>query len=423
MGLVGALVWVAPAALADSNDNGGFEGFALGDPVGQSGWTANDVGAYHASNFDVAIVDPSAVWGSALGSRALRVSNAVTSNGFGNQLQSPSLANDAGETDAVNSALSGGTRQTRFSGTISFASATQTYQPGLVFGFFPDRGDGARMANFRISDQPDGLRLEVSLVDLEAENFVYHTIASGLSRTEVHTLEFTLDFVDGSNNDVLWLGVDDSACTTFSASGSWEEYHRQWANNIPPITFPVDSIMFRVYNPPAPANAGGGILFDTFNFSSSTVPAMRGEGPPAAPQAPVATVDGQAVHVTTSAPATNRCQPVTSYTATLTPEGGGTPITLTGPTPDFDFDGVPPGTYTITVIATNIVGASDPSQGSTATVAALTSPSPSPSPDPSDTDGDGNPDDELANTGPTLAPLAAVALGLVALGFVARRRA
>ncbi|MCR6711516.1 MAG: hypothetical protein NVV57_01940 [Demequina sp.] len=70
--------------------------------------------------------------------------------------------------------------------------------------------------------------------------------------------------------------------------------------------------------------------------------------------------------------------------------------------------------------ATNSAGASDPSQGSTATVTALASPSPSP--DPSDSDGDGNPDDELANTGPTLAPLAAIALGLVALGFVVRRR-
>ena len=42
--LAAGLALVAPAALADDYDNGGFESFAYGDPVGQAGWTANSVG-------------------------------------------------------------------------------------------------------------------------------------------------------------------------------------------------------------------------------------------------------------------------------------------------------------------------------------------------------------------------------------------
>ena len=61
------------------------------------------------------------------------MSNAVTSSGFGNQLQTASLADEAGETTALNGGLSGGTRQSRLSGTITFASATKAFQPGLVF--------------------------------------------------------------------------------------------------------------------------------------------------------------------------------------------------------------------------------------------------------------------------------------------------
>ncbi|MES1171060.1 MAG: hypothetical protein ABUL56_01720, partial [Actinomycetota bacterium] len=90
--VVVVLAFIAPAAVADQYDSGDFEAFALGDPMGQFGWSANDIGVYNASNFDIDIVDPSGVWGSQLGSRALRISNGVTSSGFGNQLQTASLA-------------------------------------------------------------------------------------------------------------------------------------------------------------------------------------------------------------------------------------------------------------------------------------------------------------------------------------------
>ena len=72
--IAACVLCIAPAASADDYDSGGFEGFALGDPLGQHGWTANDPSGYAAANFDADIVDPSAVWGTQLGSRALRLS-------------------------------------------------------------------------------------------------------------------------------------------------------------------------------------------------------------------------------------------------------------------------------------------------------------------------------------------------------------
>jgi hypothetical protein len=406
--------------------NDGFEGFALGDPLGQNGWGALDVPVYNASNFDIDIVDPSATWGAELGTRALRISNAVTSFGFGNQLQSASLSDEAGESSAEEAPSSGGVRQSRLSGTISFASATQAYQPGLVFSFAPDSGDGTRMASFRISDEPSGLRVEVATLDESIPNFVYTTVASGLSHTELHTLDFSLDLVDSVNNDVLWVRVGDDGCSTFTESGSWEQYHRFYAGNPTPIVHPVDSILFRVSGTAVPANLGGGILFDTFDLETSTVPAVVPGGVPVVATVPAASATGQRVDVSATAATVNPCEPVTQYAVTLTPLGGGAPITLAAATTDFDFDGVPPGTYAVTYTATNASGTSVASPSASVTVAAAGEASPDPEPTDNeivDEDGDGNPDGELALTGPTLLPLGLAALALVALGFVVRRRA
>ncbi|MGC4174224.1 hypothetical protein [Demequina sp.] len=420
--LTAGLMWLAPAALADSNDNGGFEGFALGNPVGQFGWTANDIGGYNAAAFDLAIVDPSGVWGSTFGDRALRMSNGVTSGGFGNQLQTVSLTDEAGETEAVSGPLSGGNRQTRFSGSMTFASATQSYQPGMAMSFSPDRGDGARMSYFRLSDQADGLMIEVGYFDVTIDDFVYETLASGLSRTEPHTLDFTLDFVDGVDNDILWAQVGTDGCGTWVSSGSWEDYHRYFDG-----TKPVDSILFRLAGTAVPANTGGGFLFDDISLTSSTVPAALPPGVPTVTGTPTAASVGQHVDVTYDAATSNACQPVTSYTATLTPLGGGSPISVTSASPDFDFDGVPPGNYTVVVTATNSAGTSVDSASTNVSVAAVVSEEEDEDDDPTQTpvdeDGDGNPDGELAATGPTLTPLALAALGLVGLGFVMRRRA
>jgi len=349
------------AASADSIDNGGFEGFALGNPVGQFGWTAHDIGAYNAAGFDIAIADPSLVWtGGELGTKALRVSNGKnTSGGFGNQLQAPSLVDEAGEAEADSGGLSGGTRQSRFSGSFDFASATKTYQPGLSMSMAPDRGDGARMGYIRIADRLDGLEVSIAYAEAIAPyNFNTVVVASGLARDEVHHFEFTLDFVDGPANDVLWTSAG-GECSSFANSGSWEEYHRHTDEGAPPHgTKTVDSIMFRINGDPVLANLNGGLFFDHFEFGSSTVPPMPPLGKPTAPVTPSALVNFTAVSVSGTPVATNACAPVTTYTVSAWPLGGGAPAIFTSPAPTFNFPTPFEGAFTLTMSATNSQGTS-----------------------------------------------------------------
>jgi hypothetical protein len=79
LGVASALVTVPalPAGAASAAQN--FEGFSLGSVNGQGGWQIL------GSSYDVAVADTSAVYGGALGTRALRISNAVTSGSFGDQ--------------------------------------------------------------------------------------------------------------------------------------------------------------------------------------------------------------------------------------------------------------------------------------------------------------------------------------------------
>lgn len=399
----------ASSASADSNDNGGFESYSVGDPVGQQGWTAQDIGGYNAAHFDLGIVDPSSVWpGGELGTRALRISNGVTSGGFGNQLQTPSLADEAGESSAENLGMSGGTRQSRLSGSFTFASATRTYQAGLGVTLSPDRGDGARMSWIRLTDEPTGLQVEIAYYDGIAHDFGYEVVASGLSRDEVHTLDFTLDLVDGPNNDVLWVSVG-GECGSWAESGSWEDYHRDWAPGNPTKT--VDSLLIRVGGTAVPGVLGGGFYLDDVSLTSSTVAPMPPLGVPTAPVSPAAHVDFTSVSVTGTPVVANACAPVTLYSVSAWPLGGGAPQVFTSPTPTFTFPTPFEGAFTLSMSAQNAVGA-----GPEAPVALSFDPVFS------------GEDDELATTGPrqgsgdTGAWAAMLTAAGAALILVSRRR-
>jgi hypothetical protein len=360
--LVGASVvaGIGTSASADTIDDGGFEAFALGDPLGQFGWTANDIGGYNAAGFDIDIVDPSAMWTSGeLGTRALRLSNATTSLAFGNQLQTPSLADEVGETGAYNDGYSGGTRQSRLSGSFDFASATKTHQPGLAITFSPDRGDGARMSFFRITDQADGLQVSIVYVESFAPyNFIETVVATGLPRDAVHHFEFTLDLIDGAGNDVLWTSIG-GQCSSFAQSGSWEDYHRNTTEGSPPHdTKTVDSLLIRISTAGNEDLRGEGLLLDNLVLTSSTVPPMPPLGIPSTPVGATAAVNLTSVTVTGAPVLTNACAPVTTYTVSAWPLGGGDPAVFTSTTPTFSFPTPFEGAFTLTMSATSSQGVS-----------------------------------------------------------------
>ena len=79
-----------------------------------------------------------------------------------------------------------------------------------------------------------------------------------------------------------------------------------------------------------------------------------------APQIQSASADTPTTAIVAIEPPLNGSLP-TSYTVTLTPAGGGTPITVVSPTPVVDFSGLTPNTtYTVTAVATMPDGSTKP---------------------------------------------------------------
>ena len=179
LALVAAPDQQIPLALADTSTIN-FETYTPGTVNGQDGWSST--GAYDH------LVTANTYGYATFGTKSLRISNAVTSQSFGDQTFSKSLVDEAGETTATNGGVSGGTRQTSFAAQWDFASTVPgAEQPGLSVVASPDRGDGSRMSWIQMADTPSGL--QVNFFDVQGTtnpaNFVGPTlVAGGLSRTD-----------------------------------------------------------------------------------------------------------------------------------------------------------------------------------------------------------------------------------------------
>lgn len=241
--------------------------YTTGNIHGQDGWSKT-------GPFDVAVVAHG-------GGQALRISNSTVSGSFTDQTFSKSLVDEAGELTAQNGGMSGGTRQGIFEAQWDFESADPSnYQPGLQIVANPDRGDGARMSYVRMSDQPSGLA--VSFYDYQAgpgptytcsnSNFIFTNVATGLDRTQVHTVKVSMQLLNGRGNDIVRVFVDGVLKHTGT---SWEDYFRDCEGN-PSRT--VDSILFRAGGTPgiddAPGSLGKGFVIDNLNMTSSPAAAV-----------------------------------------------------------------------------------------------------------------------------------------------------
>ena len=277
-----AIIFSATTVFADSvSVNFEDPPYTLGNINGQDGWSKTN------PSFDVEVDDSMGTTG--FGAQSLRFSNAFTTGSFGDQTFSKSLSDEAGEVDAVNGGLSGGTRQNHFEGEFDFTSTQSTQQPGLFLSVSPDRGDGARMSYLGFSDEAGGI--DVIFYDVQGENagfqaanFVGTTVATGLSRDDVHTAKFVIDFVDGPSNDVVEIYIDGVLVHTGT---TWENYFRfdtESQGNPHDVGLEnksrtVDSLLFRAGGASAPGTSGAGFLIDNLELTSSTPP------PPPAPVA------------------------------------------------------------------------------------------------------------------------------------------
>jgi hypothetical protein len=290
-----------PMARADTTDVD-FESptYATGTIDQQDGWSSFGAAGSGCALYDHAVTSNVGQPYSyeSFGDQSLRISNAVTSGCFSDQTFSKSLGNEAGEVDAQNGGFSGGARRSHFSAQWDFASTVpDAEQPGLSVVASPDRGDGARMSWVQMADTPGGV--DVNFFEYKdvapygslaspgdgcdtADDFQLSNVATGLDRTQPHTVRIDLDLVPGPRNDVVTVTVDGTITHTGT---SWEDYFRfctESGGGVPNDPFAdasrtVDSVLFRTGGTAAPATLGQGWLIDNLTTRSFDTTALTAE--------------------------------------------------------------------------------------------------------------------------------------------------
>ncbi|HVG38362.1 MAG TPA: hypothetical protein VM870_03680, partial [Pyrinomonadaceae bacterium] len=245
--------------------------YAPGSIHNQDGWRSLGSTGQGNAQYDHAVVSNSGA-PAAFGTQSLRMSNAVTSGSFDDQTFSKPLVHEAGETTAQNDGFSGGVRQNYFEAEWQFASTVPgAEQPGLNIIASPTRGDGARMSYVRMKDTPGGL--EVDFFDYQSgevedgctnsANFILANVVSGLPRNVPHTIKLTMNFNEGTANDVVRVYVDGVLEHT---GQSWEDYYRECEAS---STRTVDSMLFLSRGTAAPGTLGQGFLIDNLSLNSA----------------------------------------------------------------------------------------------------------------------------------------------------------
>jgi hypothetical protein len=261
---------------------GYFVGDINGQPLPFGGWSKL------GPTYDVKVATTStypAAAGYGFLSQALRISDAVTSGSFGDQTFSPGLADEAGESGAVNLGLSGGVRRPHFEASFLIGTTQATQQcVGCTTGppqfmpnplhmtVSPDRGDGARMSFLRFEDQADGVHvLFADVTDPgrvpDGDTFNTTDIAT-IDRAHSHLIRFSIDFKDGPANDQVKIYVDGVLKKTGT---TWEDYYRYDSEqagqgNVVPT---VDKLLFRESGVANPTDFGQGFLIDRVSLASS----------------------------------------------------------------------------------------------------------------------------------------------------------
>jgi hypothetical protein len=243
---VGGLALAAsPASAAAASYSTDFTGITINDG---SGWRMT-------GPFDAEIADG-----------ALRISNAVTSGSFGNQLFAPELAVAASD-DAANTFHA------------SFTLKPVDLQPGLRITVSPDNGEGGRGGFISIEHTADGVKVvsagsffraptvDDAPGDIEANGLVldwtYTTVAEGLDPSVEHTVAMKLqkkaNTAKNTNNDVFTVKVDAGVVknTTFEA------YYQ--ATGEP--NYEVNTLLFRLSG--APVDTVTGMVIDDLTMKTA----------------------------------------------------------------------------------------------------------------------------------------------------------
>ncbi len=262
-GLALLSVLVAPAFSSADTQSVNFESptYTLGSINGQDGWMAT-------GPYDQAVASSTGIAG--FGAQSLRISDATTSGGFGDQTFAKPLINAAGEASSTAGTFSVGTLQSHFEMQFDLASVLPTLQTGMHLAVSPDRGDGSRMSYLRFEDQSDGIHIffdDVTNVGPVGSTTVFNESQIATTTRATHTIKMSIDFVNGPSNDVVHVWIDGVLVKTGT---TWENYYRYdpeaIAEQSPRI---VKTVLFRESGTAHPANAGKGFFIDNLSLTSS----------------------------------------------------------------------------------------------------------------------------------------------------------
>jgi hypothetical protein len=206
--------------------------FAAGSINNQHGWLSDPASAFDES---VEALDSSACRGNG----AWKISNAVTSAGFGNQPISPALALSAGES-TVRGAGGGDTLEVSFH--VRTVDAANADGSSFVLSFSPVAADRHNYLRFTNDDDADGgfniLALDGALLNQT------HAVKTGISRGLWHHIRIRNRNIDGLNgdgsaNDIVEVFFDGVLVSTHS---TWEA----WRATLPATTLSVNRTLFRM---------------------------------------------------------------------------------------------------------------------------------------------------------------------------------
>ena len=213
-----------------------FDGqsWTTGSVNGQNNWTSGP--------FDQEVVDLS----DGNGGRSLRISNGIVAGSFDDMPHSAPV-DPAGENVDNDIIVQ----------SFDFHSASESIQPGLSMSISPTDQGGTRMNYVRLEDRFDGIRVyfdEANSTDADPEKRFTEKLIATLDRTQNHRIIFVTKFIDGGNNDIAAVYVDDA----YQVCGaSWENYYRLNEQRNPTAT---DRLMWRLRDGANTMN--GGFIFD-----------------------------------------------------------------------------------------------------------------------------------------------------------------
>ncbi len=305
------IVTAAGAAVSASASAGYFDNFSTtwlpsgaqagtlaGTVDGQNGWTTRDafLTSTTVGKWDQQVMNVNDANGNR---KVFRMSNALASSTYSSQVFSAVSGQVAGETGSAlwnNRGTNGSSPLSpaqygayaatdTITSSLSFRSATGAAQSGLGLTWsFSAKQSTVRMSYLRVVDNGstgfDLIYSDPGANGAFAAGYPNLTIASGLSYTQLHTIDMGIQFVDGVSNvggamygnDIFTIRLNGQ---TIYTGTTWEAYYYNYEriSSGTPRLQAVDSMLFRVSGSNTPSVSGGGFYFEDFSISNTAIPA------------------------------------------------------------------------------------------------------------------------------------------------------